>query len=256
MSLSDLDDDVLEALRAERERPSPLDDAAKRRVTARLVGSLGGLAGGVALASALGASAGAAAKAGGSIASGASRAALVKLTVVALVAFGAGAGAHAVVAAPTHATSPHSSVVAAPTSAPSPGESAAVVGAASNPTPPSPVVPTVSVETLPEAPKVSATGARMPSAPELRLRERALLEAAQSALARGNADEALETAKRHAAEFPKSELAEEREAIRTRALAKAGRCVEARAAVARFVVAYPSSLQRASLERLCPESTP
>lgn len=253
MSLSDLDDDVLEALRAERERPSPLDDAAKRRVTARLVGSLGGLAGTVALASALGASAGAAAKAGGSVASGASRAALVKLTVVALVAFGAGAGAHAVVAP---ASSPHSSVVAAPTHAPSPSESAVVVGAASNPSPPSPVVPTVSVETLPEAPKASPSAARTPSAPELRLRERALLEAAQSALARGNADEALETAKRHAAEFPKSDLAEEREAIRTRALAKAGRCAEARASVARFVVAYPSSLQRASLERLCPESTP
>lgn len=252
MSLSELDDDVLEALEAERSRPSPLDDAAKRRVTARLVGSLGGLAGALALASALGAGAGAAAKVGGSIASGASRAALAKLTVMAFVAFGAGAGVHAAYIA----ASARSSGGAPPTHAPSLGESATVAGPPEKPSPSSPVVPSVSVEALPEAPKASSTPARAPSAPELRLRERSLLEAAQSALARGNTNEALEATKRHAAEFPKSELAEEREAIRTRALAKAGRCAEARAAVARFVVAYPSSLQRASLERLCPESTP
>lgn len=244
MNLSDFDDDVRDALLAERERPSPLDDAAKRRVTGRLVATLGGIAGTVALASA----ASATAKVATGAAATASRAAIGKTLLVAALAFGAGVGSHAVY---TEYRSGAASTFA-PSAAPvatAPREPKPAPSAVDN------AVPTVAVESLPEAPK----SAPLPSAPngtELRLRERALLEAAQSALARGHVDEAIASAKKHAAEFPKSELAEEREAIVARALAKGGRCTEARAAVSRFVAAHPSSLQRASLERLCAESAP
>lgn len=71
--------------------------------------------------------------------------------------------------------------------------------------------------------------------------ERALLERARAALARGDAAGALDAVDRHAARFPRGRLAEEREVLAVQALASAARVDEARARAARFHRDHPKS---------------
>jgi hypothetical protein len=256
VSDTDFDADVLEALVAERARPSPSDAEAKRRVLERVAFSALGLAtGGVLASQALtGASGTVASRAAASATEGASSAASsaakvtwLKLVVVSLVAFAGGVGTHAVYT--DRASSPVSSV-------PMPTPKASTVPSVTASATTSVFVPEVSVSSLPEAPKsqvpTSSASAKVVEPAQLRLRERSLLEAAQAALGRGDAAEALTLVGQHAREFPKSDLGEEREALRIRALARAGRCDEVKSARASFVTRFPASLQRGALERLCP----
>lgn len=72
--------------------------------------------------------------------------------------------------------------------------------------------------------------------------ERALLDAAHTALLRRDARLALETLAKHASRHPNGQLAEERDVLRIQALALAGRDREARAASGEFRRRYPSSV--------------
>lgn len=117
------------------------------------------------------------------------------------------------------------------------------------------VAPAV-VTTAPPAPQSSPaiSAADLPSVPQAPspqssnldgsglAAERALLDTARVALARGELDKVLDAVARHERDFPKGKLAEEREAIAVRALARAGRRDEARARGERFLRSYPQSL--------------
>lgn len=72
--------------------------------------------------------------------------------------------------------------------------------------------------------------------------ERALVDVARAALARGEPEQALDAVARHEREYPDGRHAEEREAIAVRALARAGRVDEAKRRGARFFTTYPNSL--------------
>lgn len=72
--------------------------------------------------------------------------------------------------------------------------------------------------------------------------ERALIEIARTALAKGDSAAALDALGKHAAKYPRGQLAEEREALAVEALAGAGRMDEARARAARFKRDFPSSM--------------
>jgi hypothetical protein len=71
--------------------------------------------------------------------------------------------------------------------------------------------------------------------------ERSLLDAARDAIVRGDPEAALAPTAAHAARFPRGVLAEERDALRIRALARLGRSEEARALLATMRADYPNS---------------
>jgi hypothetical protein len=77
--------------------------------------------------------------------------------------------------------------------------------------------------------------------------ERAVLEIARNAVGRGEGAVALRALERHAAEFPRGRLAEEREALAVQALELAGRRSEARARAEQFRSRFPKSLLRAAI---------
>lgn len=116
-----------------------------------------------------------------------------------------------------------------------------------------PVVPphaaeidTVSPASLPDAPRPVASQRAAPSSEALSSRglaaERALLDVARSALARGEAGEALAAASRHARDYPDGALVEEREAIAVKALVALGRKEEARTRVRLLEQRFPGGL--------------
>jgi outer membrane protein assembly factor BamD (BamD/ComL family) len=72
--------------------------------------------------------------------------------------------------------------------------------------------------------------------------ERALLESARVAIARGQAAPAFEALERHTRDFPRGRLAEEREGLRIQALLSAGRLDEARARFRQFRKGFPRSM--------------
>ena len=78
--------------------------------------------------------------------------------------------------------------------------------------------------------------------------EQKLLDAARNALTRGLAEAALGPIDRHARQYPKGILAEEREALAVNVLVTLGRHDEARDRGARFLRRYPDSLLRNSVE--------
>ena len=78
--------------------------------------------------------------------------------------------------------------------------------------------------------------------------ERVLIEMARSALAHGNAAQALDAVARHAAKFPYGQLVEERENIAIHALIAAGRLDEARARSERFHKRFPKSIFLPSID--------
>jgi hypothetical protein len=83
-------------------------------------------------------------------------------------------------------------------------------------------------------------------------RERALLEVARTALARGEIASALEAVERHARDFPQGRLAEEREVLAVQALALAGRGDEASARARAFRAAFPDSLLQPAVDAALP----
>jgi hypothetical protein len=78
--------------------------------------------------------------------------------------------------------------------------------------------------------------------------ERALLEVARTALARGAHPDALASLNRHASQFPHGQLAEEREALAVQALVAAGRTDEAHRRAERFRQRYPNSMMEPAVE--------
>ncbi|GAC1573223.1 MAG: hypothetical protein NVS3B20_24330 [Polyangiales bacterium] len=72
--------------------------------------------------------------------------------------------------------------------------------------------------------------------------ERAILEVARTALARGDYDGSLVELARHAQRFPRGQLTEERESLAIQALSGAGRVAEARARATQFRKRCPGSM--------------
>lgn len=87
--------------------------------------------------------------------------------------------------------------------------------------------------------------------------EPAILAEVSVALARGDAEHALVLVDRHARTFPAGVLAEEREALRIRALLALARTTDARRHATEFVARYPRSIHRSIAERaLVPAKEP
>jgi hypothetical protein len=103
-----------------------------------------------------------------------------------------------------------------------------------------PLPPTIELVPTPPVEK-TAPSASAPQEGTLAA-ERAILDVARSALARGDGAHALEAADRHGRAFPRGQMAEEREAIAVQALVKLERLDEARARGTRFRTRYPNSV--------------
>ena len=103
-----------------------------------------------------------------------------------------------------------------------------------------------------EAPTTVAAAPPPPSAQAGRdadlAAERAILDDAQRALVGGRSAAAFEVLARHASEFPRGRLSEEREGLWIRALVGAGRIEEARDRAARFRRLFPRSMLLPALE--------
>lgn len=82
--------------------------------------------------------------------------------------------------------------------------------------------------------------------------ERALLEVARTALARGNAAEALDAVNRHASHFKTARLAEERESLAIQALLALGREADARQRAEDFRRRFPESMLLPLIDSLAP----
>lgn len=123
-----------------------------------------------------------------------------------------------------------------------------------------PDVPPIPVGELPSAPRAPVTSPASASTKAASAdvsengnarglaAERALLDVASSALARGMPDEALEAVERHARDYPRGILVEEREAVEVKALVASGRTDEAKARATSFRARYPKSLLLSAVE--------
>jgi hypothetical protein len=123
--------------------------------------------------------------------------------------------------------------------------------------------PTVRVSDLPivpSSPTPSASAARANGATANQTNaERALLDLATTAFARGEPAESLGALDRHRQRYPNGLFAEEREALAIRALVGLGRTTEARERGRLFVAKYPNSLMFPAVEaalREGPSRTP
>jgi hypothetical protein len=238
--LEPLPPDVERLLVAERTLARMPEDA-QARVLARLVASVGPLSGGPAGgegAGGAGAGEGAdAAKPGGA---GATAAALAGALVIGALL---GAAGHAALSSGGPALAlpaqPIVIEVALPATAAAPAEAVA------------PVEPSASAQARDgrRAVRADASAAPAASARDHELAaERALLEVARTALARGQPAEALAALAGHAKRFPKGRLAEERESLTVQALAAAGRPGEARERAERFRRRSPNSILLPAVE--------
>ncbi len=87
--------------------------------------------------------------------------------------------------------------------------------------------------------------------------ERALIDMARTAVARGQGEAALPALGRHEKEFPRGRLAEEREWLAVQALVQTGATDQARQRAGRFREAFPHSLMLPALDQvLAPSSSP
>lgn len=73
-------------------------------------------------------------------------------------------------------------------------------------------------------------------------RERELLDTARTSLAKGDGGGALAATERHQREFPRGQMAEEREVLAIQSLSKLGRSSEAAARATDFKLHYPNSV--------------
>lgn len=117
--------------------------------------------------------------------------------------------------------------------------------------PVAPVVPVAPAPVQRRIPMVPAPVAEKPAEPARDLSlsaERTLVEIARSALAKNDAEAALQTLDRHEAEFPNGALVEEREFLRVRALLTLGRRSEAEQRAKAFLARFPESALGDALE--------
>jgi outer membrane protein assembly factor BamD (BamD/ComL family) len=102
------------------------------------------------------------------------------------------------------------------------------------------------------APGASASAAGADPAPlsrEESLRaERAILDVARTAVGRGQGAAALAALDRHAHDFPRGRLSEEREGMIIQALLMSGRSPEARSRLERFRKSFPRSMMLPALD--------
>jgi hypothetical protein len=113
----------------------------------------------------------------------------------------------------------------------------------------------------PEAPKKPLTNAAEQHAPTEHAsksaslgEQQALLDEARAALGRNDGHGALSTIEVHRARFPESVLAEEREALAVKALARTGNGAEARARLSAFELRFPRSPLLPSLRSVTRDS--
>jgi hypothetical protein len=105
------------------------------------------------------------------------------------------------------------------------------------------------VESAPSRASASPRAASDAPTREDRLRrERASLEVARTALTRGDFAGALAAIDRHARDFPRGQLAEERESMRVQALVGLGRTSEARDQASRFRRDFPGSMLQGAVD--------
>ena len=227
--LEPLDDDILALVQGAKEVPD-LDPASRTAifaVTSAKIDAGGG--------------AGSGGSGGGGAGSGAGAGALGKIGVaVALFVAGVAAGVavdRAMLPDVGHAaTTPV--IVVAPRSSAAPVDGVEALDA-------------VSLTSLPDVPRAAPPASAVTShagasaeAPSSRglAAERALLDVARSALARGEAGEAIVATDRHAREYPDGSLVEEREAIAVKALVALGRMDEARRRAHALEQRFPNGL--------------
>lgn len=117
---------------------------------------------------------------------------------------------------------------------------ASAPSAAATPAPIAPTPPIASPSVSSAAPSPRATP-RVASRDAALMRERGLLEMAQSALARGDHGAALRAIASLEAEFPKGQFVEEREVLAIQALASANDRPAAHRRAAKFHATYPTS---------------
>jgi hypothetical protein len=228
--LEPLDDDILALVQGAKELPD-LDPARKAEIFAATSAKIGSGGGG----------GGDGGGGSGGAATGAGAGALGKIGVaIALFVAGVGVGVvidRAMLVDGGNAAIAPAVVVVAP------APSAAATNAAE------PSLAAVSATSLPDAPRAAATAsvarsggsAEAPSSRGLAA-ERALLDVARSALARGEAGEAIAATERHAREYPDGSLVEEREAIAVKALVALGRMGEARRRAHALEQRFPNGL--------------
>jgi hypothetical protein len=97
--------------------------------------------------------------------------------------------------------------------------------------------------------QVDSVDSATPRAPTSMVEQLAMLEQARTALGNGDGNAALRILAEHARVYPTSTLAEEREAMTVRALARAGRVEEAKAKLTQFESRFPGSLMLSALKR-------
>lgn len=112
--------------------------------------------------------------------------------------------------------------------------------------------PPTSPEPAPSAPEASQAAASPTTGVADLAEEQRLVEAARQALRRGDAPTALATLDEHRQRFANGRLAEEREALAVRALARSGREDAAHARAEAFRRAYPRSLLLPVVDRASP----
>ncbi|HEX2671204.1 MAG TPA: hypothetical protein VHM25_10060 [Polyangiaceae bacterium] len=124
-----------------------------------------------------------------------------------------------------------------------PFSSAAPVTSAARAVPPLAAAPPSSARST-ALPNSSVASDRSASLAE----QQALLDVARAAFARSDYSATLRTLTTHSARFPKSVLAEERDALQIKALAASGRVQEARSLASRFQARHPQSLLLPSIK--------
>jgi hypothetical protein len=113
---------------------------------------------------------------------------------------------------------------------------------------PTPTASSAGAEPVPAAASSTRAPSRLTSSRQYAL-EVQLLEPARSGIARRDYAGALQALARHQREFPNGQLAEERAALRVRALWGVGRAAEAEAAAAAFRLRYPRSALLGGLQQ-------
>ena len=235
-ALPALDDEVL-ALLAEAKEIAPLDASANAALFARVAARIDVPHGGGDGGDGPGGSTGSSSVASGTSAvAGGARVARLAIGLALAVGVGAGVALDRTVLAPGAPSPPvlvASTARPVPSAVPNVPDGLPVSALPSAPPPPAPAPPATA---RPEASRETAVSARGLGA------ERALLDVARGALARGEARDALDATDRHAKDYPDGALVEEREAIAIKALVALGSRDEARRRAAAFERRFPNGL--------------
>jgi hypothetical protein len=178
-------------------------------------------------------------------------AALVAGVASASIAFSARWFAPADEAAPASTAPPHVATPSAAVPPAHPGPTAGSEAALSKPVPSQGSQPPVVASALPSThaarPAPDASGRSSYTA------ELELLQRAHASYTSGDFASALSRVAEHSRRFPKGVLAEQREAVRVRSLARAGRNAEAKRAAEAFANRFPRSVLLPQLQRLAGE---